>query len=241
MDIYLSCHHKTGTYFLIALKKLIQQYDKNNYILDEWSHKANKINDSIQINDNNLIDNNKNKPIKIIHMIRHPYEIIVSGYFYHKICNEKWCIDKNSSSPSDNINYNFDGLSYQEKLNTLSLEDGLNFEMEKLGNSTINDMYNSNFTDYDFCLNIKMEDLYTAFDNTIKKILDFIDPTYFETIDYSILSLKNNKRNSDHSTNKLLETERHKQYFTTNNYQNFNKIFAQVNFDKYDYIIKSIL
>jgi len=127
------------------------------HIKDIWSHRSNLISSS---------DDN----IKIIHFIRHPYEIICSGVKYHKICTEAWCINNNKNTDADGINYNFNGLTYQKKLQSLNTEDSVNFEMEGRSYNTILDMYNCKFNDYNFCLNVKMEDIYTNLNNTCIKI-----------------------------------------------------------------------
>ena len=228
MNIYLSCYHKTGTYFLSDVKKIFEKYDKyNNYILDCWSHQANKI-------------CKEDKNTKIIHFIRNPYEIIVSGFLYHKTCKEKWAIDVNSKTAADNIRYNFNGLSYQEKLNSLDTEDGINFEMSGRSYNTIMDMYNCKCNNYDFCLNVEMEELYLDFDKTMQKMVEFIDypKLKLNNDDYSFLNIKNNKKNENHVTNKKFVTNRHMEYFTKRNYIYFNNVFSTIeNLDKYNYRI----
>jgi hypothetical protein len=225
MNIYLSSHHKTGTYFMNDLKKILVKYDTQNiYINDPWSHKANKIN--ININDPN---------VKIIHFIRHPYEIIMSGFFYHKKCNEEWCVNIKKNTGADNINYNFMGLSYQQKINTLNTEDGINFEMEGRSYNTILDMYNSKFDDYNFCLKIKMEELIENFDETIEKIITFISSDKLTNVDFSSLNI-NNTNNKEHITNVKLITDRYKDFFTDKNYSHFNELFSKLDLKKYDYV-----
>lgn len=226
MNIYLSSYHKTGTYFADDLKKILIQHDTENfYINDIWSHDANKIN----IHDTN---------VKIIHFIRHPYEIIVSGFLYHKHCNEGWCVNINKNTGADNINYNFMGLSYQEKLNTLTTEDGINFEMDGRSYNTILDMYNSKFYNYPFCLNIKMEDLIQNFDETIQKIITFIGCDKVKNIDFSVFSVLNinNTTNKKHITNDKQLIDRYNTFFTDKNYTHFNDLFSKLNLKKYDYV-----
>ena len=60
---------------------------------------------------------------------------------------------------ADRINYNFNGLSYQNKLKSLNTEDSVNFEIEGRSYNTILDMYNCKFNDYNFCLNVKLEEI----------------------------------------------------------------------------------
>lgn len=222
MKIYLSCYHKTGTHFFNDLKNILMKHDKENeYINDIWSHNANKITPN-------------EKDVKIIHLIRHPYEIIMSGLFYHKKCNEEWCVNTNKNTKADNNNYNFQGLSYQDKLNTLNIEDGINFEMEGRSYNTIIDMYNSNFYDYHFCINIKMEDLIIHFEETIAKIITFINNDNLQKIDFSSLQI-NNSDNKIYVTNTQKMIDRYEYFFTDKNYHSFNEIFSNINLKKYNY------
>src|SRR5207244_8251072 len=50
-----------------------------------------------------------------IHVIRHPFDLICSGYRYHLVCNEAWCVST-AVSRAAGVHYDFDGLSYQQKL-----------------------------------------------------------------------------------------------------------------------------
>jgi hypothetical protein len=151
------------------------------------------------------------------------------------MCREPWCIDTKAATLADGINYNFDGSTYQEKLNKLSVEEGVNFEMLGRSFNTITDMYKSKFYNFDVCLNVKMEDLFSDFDSTTQRILDFL--SIDKNIDYSILSLHNNSLHKNHSTNKSLENKRFLNIFTEKNYSFFNQVFAHCEFNKYDYPI----
>jgi len=91
---------------------------------------------------------------KCIVIIRHPYEIIMSGVRYHQITNEEWCNIKNKEK--------YNGLSYKEMIKNLDDDDKIKFEMENCGYDTINAIYNDikfrNFNNN--VLFIKLEDLY---------------------------------------------------------------------------------
>ena len=56
------------------------------------------------------------------HLIRDPRDAIVSGYHYHLWTNESW-----AHEPKDEYN----GLSYQQKLNSISKDDGLTLEIQR--------------------------------------------------------------------------------------------------------------
>jgi hypothetical protein len=115
-------------------------------------------------------------------------------------------------------------------------EEGINMEMEGRSYNTIKDMYNATFDEYEFCLNVEMEDLILHFDKTVEKILNFIDNNNFVGLDYSSLHLENNAKNREHSTNKTDVIDRYQKYFTENNYTHFQKIFSEIKREKYKYI-----
>lgn len=224
MRVYLSCHHKTGTHFLRSLVNVLRKYDKNNtYIRDIHSHKA--------YNDFKHND-------KIIHITRHPYEVIVSGYNYHKITTEGWCIDPKKKTSANNKQYSFNGLSYQEKLNTLDMESGIDFEMVGRSYDVIMDMYNFKHKNNPNCLNMKMEDLFTndiKFIQTIIKFLNIKQLKIKNILDHESLYLNTNEKSNLHSTNKSMDPMKHKTIFSEKNYETFLKIFPKDTFLKLNY------
>ena len=97
----------------------------------------------------------RNKGVRII---RDPRDVIVSGYLYHQRCSEKWCVNSDFSNPSrpfpqvpwplvdadlaakEEFVSRLDGLSYQEKISSLSKAEGLIFEMDGFAKITIDEM-----------------------------------------------------------------------------------------------------
>lgn len=83
------------------------------------------------------------------HMIRDPRDMLISGYFYHKWCNEKWC----------NINKDkFNGKTYKEMLNTLPKDDGIIFEMQHSFKFNLNSMTEWNYYN-PLILELRFEDM----------------------------------------------------------------------------------
>ncbi|MED5231888.1 MAG: sulfotransferase domain-containing protein [Candidatus Thermoplasmatota archaeon] len=127
---------------------------------------------------------------KGIRIIRDPRDVIVSGYLYHQRCSEKWCINSDFSDPAhpfpqvpwplDGVDLatkekyvaSLDGLSYQEKIRSLSKEDGLIFEMDGFAKITIDEMIS--WKDNDNVLTIKMEDLVGDFDGQFEKMFRWV-------------------------------------------------------------------
>ena len=75
-------------------------------------------------------------PFKGTHIVRDPRDIVISGYFYHKWCDEEWAKKKE-----------FDGLSYQERLNNLDRNAGISLEIRRFNDDRISIMRNWNYND----------------------------------------------------------------------------------------------
>ncbi len=82
------------------------------------------------------------------HMIRDPRDIIVSGYFYHLWTQEAWV---HVVRPEW-------GMTYQEKINSMSKDEGMMFEMKNMGAVTIERMRVWNYNNPKM-LEIRYEDL----------------------------------------------------------------------------------
>jgi len=86
---------------------------------------------SIFIEEHSRIDADNLPPFVGSHIIRDPRDVVISGYYYHLKCCEKWCIQ-----PKDK----FDGRSYQSVLRDLDVNDGIDFEMRNVGRNTLKEM-----------------------------------------------------------------------------------------------------
>lgn len=74
------------------------------------------------------------------HMVRDPRDMVVSGYFYHLWCDEKWC-----KRPIDE----FDGKCYRDVLQELPQEEGMQFEMSSKYGTFQNVVKNMTAWNYD--------------------------------------------------------------------------------------------
>jgi hypothetical protein len=82
------------------------------------------------------IDLDRYEDVRVVRFVRDPRDLVVSGYYYHKRCAEKWCgyVDPEPSEwevvdgvvPSKMEK----GLSFAEYLNKVSVEDGLHAELD---------------------------------------------------------------------------------------------------------------
>jgi hypothetical protein len=83
------------------------------------------------------------------HMVRDPRDLVVSAYFYHLRTNESWVHVPMAE---------FDGATYQERLQSFDKHDGLLFEMGRLAGSVFRDMAVWDYGQPDF-FELKYEDL----------------------------------------------------------------------------------
>ena len=190
---------------------------------------------------------NMNNPSnKYICFIRNPYEIIVSGYLYHKRCREKWCITKNWSyynwwssehflesekvknkEALDNSIF-CKNISYQEKLNSLSQDDGIIFEMKHVAKLTIEGMCDFDYFESKNVMKVDLNNLIRNYKNEICKILDFLQ---INSNDQLISSL--NKHNiseqgvNHHATNRNLDENRYLQYFNDRLFEEFKLTYKE--------------
>ncbi len=167
------------------------------------------------------IDTEKLPPgCKGVHLIRNPYEVVVSGYRYHLKTQEKWCrISKREA---------LGGKTYQEYLNSLTPDEGITFEMLHAAYNTINSMYSWDFTDERF-LQLRLEEFLKDFDRALEKMFRFLS---FDEADISTL-LQQSRRfkkgvNVDkggHITNKSNSVYTFRKYFKPYHYKLFNRFF----------------
>jgi hypothetical protein len=135
---------------------IIGSYHKTGSVLfsNIWKSYFNKkTNDYKDYNRFDRVNDDMIKNTKCVVIIRHPYEIIMSGVRYHQITSEKWCNEKKKD---------LNNLCYKQHLQNLNFDDKIIFEMENHAYQTINaiynDMKNRNFNNN--ILFIKLENLY---------------------------------------------------------------------------------
>jgi hypothetical protein len=186
------------------------------------------------------------------HFIRDPRDIIVSGYFYHKRCNEEWCTNR-EFDPTAPILFpkvpysqqhrseewkrqyleSLQNASYQEILNSMTEEEGLQFEMENYGAWTIDSIAQWEYGNKSI-KEIKFETLMSNFDSEFKALfhhLGFADQQIATALQLATREDINRKTdnqllNDPHITSR--ETSRWEQHFKPIHREKFKHRFGDV-------------
>jgi tetratricopeptide (TPR) repeat protein len=128
-------------------------------------------------------------PFRAVRIVRDPRDIWVSGYLYHRLCQEEWCthsqfnitgpigfpqVDHSMIHRSESWKQKFlarlDRKSYQRNLLDRNLEDGLQFELEGYTGNTLDTMCRWPLKGFSEVLQIKLEDIVCGFDNSMQTI-----------------------------------------------------------------------
>lgn len=187
------CYHKSGT---ILLKSVFEEFcNKNNLVFQVRMGKQYEIPEGA---DFILFGHSpieiQNQPVGFlgVHVMRDPRDIVISGYLYHLRTTELWCIHKDFdlSPPIDYPNVPFSqrhraedwkkkyisslrGCSYQEKLRSLSQEDGIAFEMQHYGKWTIENMMEWDYRKNNI-LEIGFEEIMMDYESTFRRIFLYL-------------------------------------------------------------------
>ena len=188
-------------------------------------------------------------------MIRDPRDVIISGYLYHKHCEEKWCTNR----PDENIasigfpqiphsqhartakwkaEYlrSLGGSSYQETINSLDQEDGIIFEMCNYGRWTTEAM-----RDWDYSNSrikeLKFEDIMGDFMGSFEQV--FLHYGFPVSVTQGMLELvvEENITNlsdidiSESSHIHSRQTTKWKEYFSSRHKNLFKEMFGNVLID----------
>lgn len=238
------CHHKTGTVVIEKVLRAVAQHYGMKYQYcgqsklepdtDIWMQHHSKV-------DFSTID----RPVIGTHMIRNPCSIVVSAYEYHKHTREGWANRKIKS---------LNKMTYKGILNSLSLEDGLIFEMKnnlyvESSKNTIMDMYNWDYNMPNF-LEITYEDLMTNYDGVLRNMFKHYGFSYQMIETCLELAAKYNLRNKNenelaingHITNKKINMDKWKEYFRNPLIiKRFWKIYPEDLFYKLGYVVDNLI
>lgn len=219
-------HHKTGHHLCANIARAYSRKLLLTYCDISTTSKAPNNADVITYESNwNLNQSSKYKPahnvgnleiqnmnFRGVHVIRHPYEIIASGYRWHKKIDRPWV----------KAEWKGTGKSYQELLHS---KDGVAFEMQNVSRKVIMNIYNFPFSDTRF-LTVKLEDFLENYEPTIVRIAQHL------AIQEEILlktstpfNLNTMSKYPKHVTRKKLDQPSHIALFEPHHYDLFCKIF----------------
>jgi hypothetical protein len=187
-----------------------------------------------------------------VHIRRDPRDIVVSGYLYHRHTIEEWCtsipdqtlesvlfpqvdysIEHMSADWKKSFIKSLDGMSYQQKLLSLSKSDGINFEIDNYASWTINALRNWDYSNHKV-MELKMEDISTNYDNIFLELFEFLGFSE-NVIRHSMLRAREQNINS--MSEKEIKNNKHihsgslskwKKHFSKENETYFNEKFADV-------------
>ncbi len=121
--LILHCgYHKVATSFFGPILRQIAKAFNWNYQVSFQQPKLNPATD-IFLNNKSINFGDLERPYVGSHIIRDPRDLIISGYFYHLWCDEKWVKKKS---------HEYKGLNYQEALNSISQEEGIAMEIGRV-------------------------------------------------------------------------------------------------------------
>ena len=210
--VVIACHHKSGTVLSRRIFSKISKHldtgfnswGKNEKLFKKFSRVGFNVLTHSSISQLEKLSK-LDSELKFVHLIRNPKAMLCSTALYHKTSDEKWLhLPKKQ----------FDGKTYSEIINGLSIKEALKFELER--NSNITEMIevdeflkaNSEIDSY----TVKLEDM--SHDKTLKTYLELLLYLGFDGFDLlkamDIMSKNSlwHKKNVSHqtlgATNKLI-------------------------------------
>ncbi len=164
--IFVGTHHKTGT---MLFKRIFSGISTSLGLQFFSGWQADLPPDTdVWFMEHSRINLDPTVPLRGIHVVRHPVNIILSGYRYHNICSEPWAVDPKIKTSADGIQYEFSGMSYQQMLNSLPESEGIKLEMRGRSFNAIMDAYRWDYDDRRF-LNLRLEDVVADFDAQLSR------------------------------------------------------------------------
>ena len=141
--IVVCTHHKTGTVWMANIFRAIKKQYKRKLFSGRQADLPPDA--DIFLQDHSRVDlqalRQRGRPVRCVHVIRDPRDVVISGCFYHVKTTEKWANTPRSE---------FGGKNYRETIAALPTDhDKLVFEMKHTGMKSINDMINWNYKDQD--------------------------------------------------------------------------------------------
>lgn len=187
-QIFVFCYHKSGT---VLFRNIMQELcARLGLSVTEQYGMAWGVDpdQDVVILDHSLLGFDLTRPFRAIRVVRDPRDIWLSGYLYHRHCQEPWCINTNFD-PSPPILFprvpvafehrrerwkrdylaRLGGKSYQQNLLDRDRDAGLDFELAGYTGCTMEDMRAWRLSSPDL-LQVKLETIAQDFDAAMQKI-----------------------------------------------------------------------
>jgi Sulfotransferase domain len=183
-------YHKTGTSLLLhvmtKVSKILGLALENRYgLVDQLDSEPDVI-----LLPHSMLRTKVDWPYRAVRMIRDPRDVWVSGYLYHRHCDEEWCTN-NDTDPMPpiqwpRVDYAFEHWpedwkrrylerlnhkSYQQNMLDRSTLEGLEFELEGYTGCTLSAMREWELNHVD-ALDVMLEDVMADFDGAMRRIFD---------------------------------------------------------------------
>lgn len=144
--VVIATHHKTGTVWLLSIFGEIAARTGSSFLnisrnLKDPESRSYHVKEMLLRKRRSIIfeehsrfqDVDLGSRVRGLHMIRDPRAVVVSAARYHLWSKEKWLhVPKKE----------FDGMTYQQKINGITDEERLIFELRNVSGKVINDMLN---------------------------------------------------------------------------------------------------
>lgn len=152
-------HHKCGSVWVAyVIAAIAKKYDKKYVTIGDDPYLTHYPDGDFLYSYTSLVTFNTLNYISS-HLVRDPRDVVISAYYYHCCCVEDWSVDFNPEF----------GMTYQEKLKSLSEEDGILFEMNHYTKNVLDIMSQWNYNDPK-CMEMHYEDLISNPDKEFTKL-----------------------------------------------------------------------
>jgi hypothetical protein len=220
--VLIGAHHKSGTVWLKSIFRTVCSEYSLRFFEGKQGDAPQQYDVFFQDHSRFELDRFPS-PVRGLHLIRDPRDIILSGCFYHQKADEPWL-----HRPREDLL----GLTYHQAINRAeTLEDKISFEMEHAGRRTIEELIAWDYTRPFFC-ELKYEDLIRDTDLMIfHRAFAFLGfpgsalPGVL-AIAYRKSLFSNQLKTSDHIRSG--EVGQWKQYFTRKHKERFCELFGDV-------------
>jgi hypothetical protein len=172
--IVVCTHHKTGSVWMANIFRAIKRHDKLHLHAkaqaDLPPHTDIFLQDHSKVDLKALQARFPKRPVRAVHVIRDPRDVIISGCFYHVKTVEKW---------ANNPKKEYGGKSYRQAISALPTDhDKLVFEMDHAGGKTIREMLAWDYGQKELCFEARYEELIV--DRELKRFTPMMEFLGFE-------------------------------------------------------------